>query len=240
MDALATNLDAPVTVIVAAFNEEATIEECVRRIHQVFPDGCEILVIDGGDDRTGEIVRGLLFQLHGVRYVRHIDDRGKGHAIKTGISLASAPVIAQLDADLQFLPEELPRLVAPLLEGDADVVLGTRFAPSSVRPDGSTPGARGLGNRIVAGYASLLGGQRWTDVLAGMKAWTREAADRIDLQSDHYAYEVEIPIKAVRRGLTVVEVPISTGPRQAGTSSVRVVRDGLRILWDMTRFRFSR
>ena len=85
--------------------------------------------------------------------------------------------MAQIDADIQFLPEELPQLIAPIQEGRADVALGSRFMPAAVRRPGSAPLFRSLGNKTASGYASLLFWHRMTDVQAGMKAWTREAID---------------------------------------------------------------
>ena len=228
------------TILVATFDEEDVIERCLRRLAAVHPTGAEILVVDGGSDRTEEIVRRLERELP-VRYVRNERDRGKGHAIRTGCASARGDVIAQIDADLQFLPEELPRLVAPIAEGRADVALGTRFAHGSVRRPGSTPALRTLGNKLASGYASLLFRHRMTDVQAGMKAWSRDAYDRFGpLESDDYAYEVEIPTRALRAGLRVVDVPITTEARAGGETKVNVVLDGLPLLVAITRFRLSR
>lgn len=228
------------TVLIATFDEERSIETCVRRVAAVCPPESEILVIDGGNDRTGEIVRALERELP-VRYVRNENDRGKGHAIRTGCALATGDVIAQIDADLQFLPEELGRVVAPIAEGRADVALGTRFARGSRRRPGSTPFLRTVGNKLASGYASLLFGHRMTDVQAGMKAWSREAMARFGpLTSDGYAYEVEIPARALRAGLRVTDVPITTDARAAGETKVNVVLDGVPLLFAITRFRFGR
>jgi glycosyltransferase involved in cell wall biosynthesis len=229
-----------VTVLIATFEEEANIEACLRRVAGVDLDDREILVIDGGHDRTGEIVRALSRELP-VRYVHNRDDRGKGHAIRTGCAESTGDVIAQIDADLQFLPEELPQLIAPILEGRADVVLGSRFARGSVRRPGSTPLLRTLGNKLASGYASLLFGQRMTDVQAGMKAWSRLAMEQLGpLTSDDYAYEVEIPARALRAGLSVIDVPITTERRAAGDTKVNVVLDGIPLLASITRFRLGR
>ena len=227
------------SVIVAAFNEQETIQACVERIRSVYPSDCEIIVVDGGSDQTGAIVQRLAELDSALRYVHNQDDRGKGHAIRRGIAEARADVMAQIDADLQFLPEELPKLVAPIHEDQADVVLGSRFMPHSVRLPGSTPKLRTFGNKTVSRYASLLYWHRMTDVLAGMKAWTRAAADAIELRSDHYSYEVEIPVKALSKGLRVVDVPITTEARQGGETCVHVVTDGLQLLRDITRFRLG-
>jgi glycosyltransferase involved in cell wall biosynthesis len=227
------------SVIVAAFNEEASIEQCVRRIAATFPRDTEILVVDGGFDRTGEIVRGLESEIAGLRYVRNENDRGKGHAIRTGIQAARADVMAQLDADLQFPPEQLPNLLAPIAGGRADVVLGSRFCEGAVREPGSTPWLRTAGNRAVSAIASLVFGQRMTDVLAGIKVWTRAAIASFELTSDHYSYEIEIPAKALRKGWTVLDMPVVTCARDGGSSRVRVVSAGMRMLADIVRFRLQ-
>jgi glycosyltransferase involved in cell wall biosynthesis len=227
------------SVIVATFDEQATIDNCVRQVFAVYPHNCELLVVDGGSDRTGEIVRRLTEEFANLRYIRNENDRGKGHAIRTGIAAARADVMAQIDADLQFLPRELPRLVDPIRQGTADVTLGTRFARHSVRLRGSTPWLRTFGNKTASLYASILFWHRMTDVQAGMKAWSRDAIDKIDLKSDNYSYEVEIPVKALRRGLRVVDVPITTDARQGGETCVHVVWDGLSLLRDITLFRLG-
>ncbi len=227
------------SVIIATFNEEQTIAECVRRIFAIYPHDCEVLVVDGGTDHTGEIVQALSLEFPLLRYVRNADDRGKGHATKTGIKAARGQIMVEIDADLQFLPEELPCLVAPLECGFADVALGSRFAKGSVRRPGSTPPLRTFGNKTTSLYASLLFRHRMTDVLAGMMAWTRQTIETIDLRSDNYSYEVEIPVKALRQGLRVVDVPVTTDSRQGGQSNVSVVVDGITILYDITRFRLG-
>ncbi len=227
------------SVLVTSFNEEGSIETCVRRILAVYPEDCELLVIDGGFDRTGEIVRDLEREFAGLRYIRNENDRGKGHAVQTGIAAAKGKWLAQIDADLQFLPEELPKLLAPIQAGIADVALGSRFMPESVRLPGSTPRLRTLGNHITSGLASCLVGHRMTDILAGMKAWTREASERIPLRCMHCSYDAEIAVKAVLNGLRVVDVPITTDARKAGVSQIQVVRHGFVILRDIVLFRLD-
>lgn len=227
------------SVIIAAFDEEAGIERAVRAVVDAVP-GAEVLVVDGGSDGTSDVVTRLGAELPRVRLVKNPNDRGKGHAIRVGIEHATEEVQAQIDADLQFLPNELPRLVAPIFEGRADVTLGSRFMRGAVRGAGSTPFFRTLGNTTIGAYASLLAGQRITDPQAGMKAWTRAAIRRVGLVSDNYSYEAEIAIKGVLRGLRVVDVPVTTAARETGESKVNVVTDGVRLLVDATRFRLGR
>ncbi|MFN0196567.1 MAG: glycosyltransferase family 2 protein [Planctomycetaceae bacterium] len=234
-----SKFEPDISVIVATFNEQASIETCVRRIFSTFPTGCEVLVVDGGGDNTGQIVKGLEKEFTGLRYIRNENDRGKGHATKVGIANARAKLMAEIDADLQFHPEELPLLFAPLREGKADVALGSRFAKGSSRRSGSTNSLRTFGNFTTSLYASILFCHRMTDVLAGMMAWTREVSDAIGELRDNYSYEVEIPVKALKKGFRVVDVPVITEARQGGCSNVNVVRDGLIILRDITLFRLG-
>lgn len=224
-----------VTVIIAAFNEERSITEVVRRVFQALA-GTEVLVVHGGSDRTGKVVQSLASELPRLRLISNPDDRGKGHAIRVGIAHASCEVHAQIDADLQFLPEELPRLVDPILNQGADITLGSRFMPGSVRGPGSTPLLRTLGNWTASFYASLACHHRITDPQAGMKAWSRAAIQQIGLKSDNYSYEAEIAVKGALCGMRVLDIPVTTLKRFTGISNVNVLIDGLRLLWDITRF----
>ncbi len=228
-----------VTIIVTTMNEEETIDRCLRRLVAVFPSRAEILVVDGGTDRTGRIVRDLAEEFSSIAYVANPNDRGKGHAMHVGLAAAAGDYIAQIDADLQFLPEELPLILQPLRNDMADLVLGSRFALGAKRLPGSTPAVRTFGNWVVSRYASLLFGGRMTDVLAGMKAWKRTVTDRIRLVAENCSYDAELPVKALHAGFRVMDVPITTDARQGGASAIHVVRDGGRILRDVTRFRFS-
>lgn len=223
-------------VLIPVFNEEASITACLEALARVYGRGAEVIVIDGGHDRTAERVRAMTHAFDALRYVRNDPDLGKGHAIRRGIALARAPLLAQLDADLQFLPEDLPRLFEPLQLGAADLVLGSRFAPGARRLPGSTTPLRTFGNCLTSAYASLLTAHPMSDVLSGIKAWSRAAIERIGLRSNGYSYEVELPMRALGRGLRVMEVPVTTQARRGGASHVSPLRDGARILFDISRF----
>lgn len=228
---------APVSIIIACLSEENTIEEVIHRIFKTLPCA-QVLVVSGGRDRTNEIVRGLEPHYPALRLIINENDRGKGHAIRVGVEAASHPYHAQIDADIQFLPEELPRLLEPIVSGRADVSLGSRFIKGSVRKPGSTPLLRTAGNLVASAWASLLFGQRLTDVQAGFKAWTAECIRNIGLTSDNYSYEAEIAVKSVAKGSKVVDVPITTLGRRGGASNVNVAMDGIHLLWDIAKFRF--
>lgn len=227
------------SVVVCAFNEERSIGACVRSLFEELSLNAEVIVVDGGFDATGDEVKRLMPLYPGLRYVRNHNDRGKGHAIRVGIEAATAEIIVFFDADLQFFAADISGVVEPLRRGKADVVAGSRFLPSS-GVDVNAGFLRNFGNHFFSLYASVLFGHRFTDVLAGTKAMTRRAAEVIDLQSDSYAYEVEILAKGKRCGLRVVDAPISTQERGDGSSKVSIFKVGFDILLAMTRFRFER
>lgn len=207
---------------------------CLKRIVAAFPEA-EVLVVDGGPDQTERIVTDFSLAFTNVRYIRNFPDFGKGHAIQTGISKSTGKIICQLDADLQFYPEELKNLLAPILANKADMVLGSRFMKGSTRNQGSTPFFRSLGNHLLSLYASLLTRHRMTDVLAGVKAWRKEVTDSFSLKSNSYSYEVELPMRAIRKGWRVSDIPVSTEARLVGTSSVNAIRDGWNIFKEMNK-----
>lgn len=227
-----------ITIIVSAFNEQDAIAMTLADLAAHVPAGCEVLVIDGGNDRTGEIVRSLEPSFPGLRHVPHLNDRGKGHAVRTGIAMAKGRFHVQFDADGQFLAKDIPAMLAPLLDGSADVTLGSRFMPESGK-DLEAAFLRDAGNHILSLWASLLFSHRMTDVLAGLKAWTAEAGEIMALQSDRFEYEVEIPARSLRRGLRVMDVPVHTRSRTEGESKVPIIRTGLRILTATAKFRWQ-
>jgi len=235
-----------VSIIVACLFEEDTIRECLDRITKAMPNA-EVLVIHGGTDRTCEIAAEMARTNANIVAVRNENDRGKGHAIQVGIARARNDIMCQFDADLQFAPEDLPALFAPVVSGEADLSIGSRFMPESDDSNYHFSFFRVVGNWVVNGWVSLMCGRRITDVTTGSKAWTRDAIKRIDFKDVRFVYEVEIPMKAVRRGLCVAQVPVSYHNRQGGVSGhgtgwkefKSIIRTGFKILWTATRIRFS-
>ncbi len=237
LQGLRADLKTPITIIIACLNEEDTIVECLERLLAAAP-AAEILVVHGGNDRTCERACFVAQSHPNVVAFRNENDRGKGSAIKAGIARASHQCMCQFDADLQFEPEDIPRLVAPIIEGRADLVLGSRFMAGADVSNYRFSLFRVMGNRVVSAWTSLLCGQSLTDVTAGSKAWTKAAIEKIDFQDDGFVYEVEIPMRATMEGLRVAQVPVRYHNRQGGVSghgsgwreTLSIVRTGFRIL----------
>lgn len=237
-----------VSIIVPAKKEEASIATCLQRVIASCP-GAEVLLIDSGLDNTKEIFlyikkyikKELAFNsFSSLFYHQPFPDRGKGDAIRFGISKATRRIIVQLDADLQFFPEEIHLLVNPLLEDKTDMVLGSRFLKDKQSTDVQASAVRSLGNHLVSLWCSFLYRQKITDALAGLKAWKKEVTDSFTLTSYTYSYEIELFAKAIKKGWRVSEVPISTQARLHGQSTVNVLKAGFQLLRDAFLFRFFR
>jgi dolichol-phosphate mannosyltransferase len=226
-------------VIVPTRNEQDSIEALLKRLRLSLPEA-EVIVVDGGSDHTGDKVRALQHEWPELRYFENRDDRGKGHAVRMGVKLATQNFIAQLDSDLQFYPEDLPSMLAMLRDQDLDFVCGSRFAKNSYRQAGSVPGLRDFGNRAFSLYTSAITRQRFTDVLAGIKVWKRQVTESFEIESEDFCYEVELPIKALRFGYRVGDFSVRTNAREFGASSVNVLKTSLALLIRIPKFRWGK
>jgi len=217
------------SVIIPAVDEEEAIGQVVAEIPPVVG---EVIVVDNGSrDRTAEVARAA-----GARVV-HEARRGYGSACLAGIAAAHAPdVIVFLDGDHSDYPAQLVEVVAPILEGRADLVIGSRSLGR--REPGAHPWHSVLGTRLCVAYMNLVVGSRATD-LGPFRAITASALRRLDMRDPDFGWTVEMQIKAARAGLRVVEVPVDYRPR-IGRSKVSgtvsgSVRAGARILGLITR-----
>ncbi len=213
-------------------SESATIREIVRRVAAV-PLHKEIILVDDGSSKG---VATLLEDLDvpGLRHLRHAAHRGKGAAIQTGLSAMTGDVVVFQDADLGYDPQDLPRLLAPIVAGQAQVVYGVRSFVSqrwSLR----------LGNRLITSVTNALYGVRLCDMTTCYKMMTRRVAEGLHLESQRFEIEAELTAKILRQGYTILEVPIHTRPhyeRSRGKAVLAPTLQGLPTLWALIRYRF--
>jgi glycosyltransferase involved in cell wall biosynthesis len=230
---VATTGGAPLlSIIIPAFNERATLEELVRRATQL---QChkEILIVDDGstDGTTDQIAQ--LTQLIGVRGLYHCQNAGKGAAIRTGLQQAFGEIIVIQDADLEYDPAEIEKLIEPIVEDRADVVYGTRFG--SGQPTAG-PLSRRVANRFLTWLSNRSTGLGLTDMETCYKAFRREAIAGILLREDRFGFEPEITAKIARGSWRIIEVPISYDPRDHSSGKKIGFRDGLRAIWCILRY----
>ena len=205
--------------IVPAYNEEQAIGGVVREI-KAFDPGLDVVVIDDGSpDGTSAAARAA-----GAAVVRLPFNLGIGGAVQTGFKYALAQgyeLAVRLDGDGQHDPSELPQLIAPVLAGQADIVVGSRFAgEGEYRP----PFARRIGIGLFASVVSLLVRQRVTDTTSGFQALNLKGISLFAADYPHDYPEVEATVMVVKHRLTLLEVPVRMREREHGRSSITALR----------------
>lgn len=210
------------SVVVPVYNEERTVGTLLRRLAAV-PFQKEVIVVDDGStDGTPDVLRRLQAEL-GYRVLQGTRNRGKGMAFRLGLASAFGAVVVIQDADLEYDPSELPRVVEPILAGRADVCYGSRILGPS---RGRSSQAFYWGGRLLSFLTTVLFGMKVTDEATGYKAFRTESIRGIVLEGEGFELEPELTAKALRLGLRYVEVPISYEPRGIQDKKISW-RDGL-------------
>jgi glycosyltransferase involved in cell wall biosynthesis len=222
------------SVIVPVFNERATVVEIVRRMRAVeLPVEREIVVVDdGSDDGTGAVLTQLRDST--VRVVKHAQNRGKGAAIRTGLESSSGDLVLVQDADLEYDPEDWPRLLAPVLKGRARVVYGSRFTGERR----NMLFLHWVGNRFLSLVTNVLYNTTLSDMETCYKLFDRRVLDGVRLQADRFDFEPEFTAKVLRRGIRIYEVPISYAGREPNEGKKITWHDGVIALWTLVKYRF--
>ncbi len=224
------------SVIVPVYNERNTVGEIIRRMRLVeLPIDREIIVVDDGStDGTDKILAALADST--IRVASHENNRGKGAAVRTGVSLARGDVVLIQDADLEYDPQQWPRLLAPVLQGRAQVVYGSRYLGERE----ATSLLRWAGDRSLSVLTAVLFNTTLTDIETGYKLIDRRVLDSLDLVSDRFDFEPEITAKLLRRHFRIYEVPVSYSGRAGDDGRKFTWRDGLAAARTLIRLRLRR
>ena len=207
--------------IVPAFNEEKSIAAVIRELHDAEPELDVIVIDDGSSDRTAAVAAESGAQVVSLPY-----NVGIGGAVQTGYQYAvkhGFDLAVQVDGDGQHDPLEIARLVEPVLDDRADMVVGSRFAPGGGYR-GTPP--RRVGIHLFAAIVSLIVRARVTDTTSGFRAVNRKAIELFASDYPHDYPEVEATVLLVRRGLRMMEVPVKMRVRETGSSSITTLRAG--------------
>lgn len=227
--------DAPdVTVILPVYNEEATIQEVLRRLIAL-PLYKEIIVVDDAStDKTAELISA--FEDKVVR-ITQPQNAGKGAAIRAALQAARGKVTVIQDADLEYFPEEIPKLVEPILKGETEVVYGNRFS-RGMHPKMALPNK--VVNKLLSLFVGLLFLRRVTDEATCYKAIKTSMLRRMNLTCNRFEFCPEVTAKAIRMGLKIKEIPISYEPRTKAAGKKIRWTDGVEAFWTLLKHRFSK
>jgi glycosyltransferase involved in cell wall biosynthesis len=222
------------SVIVPVFDERNTVVEIVRRMRAVdLPVELEIVIVDDGStDGTRDVLRQLADST--VRVITHDANRGKGAAIRSGLAQVSGDLVLVQDADLEYDPEDWPKLLTPILRGKARVVYGSRFTGERR----NMLFLHWVGNRFLSLVTNVLYNTTLSDMETCYKLFDRTLLDGITLRAQRFEFEPEVTAKILRRGVRIYEVPISYTGREFDEGKKITWRDGFVALWTLVKYRF--
>jgi glycosyltransferase involved in cell wall biosynthesis len=223
------------SVIVPVFDERNTVVEIVRRMRAVeLPVDLEIVIVDDGStDGTRDVLRQLGDST--VRVINHDVNRGKGAAIRSGLAHVSGDLVLVQDADLEYDPEDWPKLLAPLLRGKARVVYGSRFTGERR----NMLFLHWVGNRFLSLVTNVLYNTTLSDMETCYKLFDRTLLEGITIRAQRFEFEPEVTAKILRQGVRIYEVPISYTGREFDEGKKITWRDGFVALWTLVKYRFK-
>ena len=222
------------TIVIPVYNELATVARVVSRV-AALPLEKEILIVDDcSTDGTVEVLK-KLEDIEGITLVLKSENEGKGAALRTGFDHAKGDIIVIQDADLEYDPLEIPRLLDPILQEQADVVYGSRFLENTQ----STSRIHRLGNGLLTKLSNLFSGLKLTDMETCYKAFRRDVLESVEINQNRFGVEPEITAKLARRGYRFVEVPITYQPRSYAEGKKIGIKDLFKAFWCIGRYGFS-
>jgi glycosyltransferase involved in cell wall biosynthesis len=224
------------SVVIPVYNEVAYVEELLRRVEASDRLGCalEIVAVDDcSTDGTGPLLDQLVHRHTSMKLVRQPVNQGKGAALRRGFQEAQGNIVLVQDADLEYDPADYPRLLRPILDGNADVVYGSRFLGG---PHRVLYYWHSVANWFLTNASNTVTNLSLTDMETCYKVFRREVIERIELRQNRFGFEPEVTAKVARLGARVYEVPISYAGRTYAEGKKIGWKDGVQALWCIVRY----
>ena len=224
------------SIVVPAYNEESTLSEIVARLLTV-PEAGEIVIVDDcSTDGTRAIADRLAAENPGIKVAHHPVNAGKTEALKTGFALTTGQIVIVQDADLEYDPAEIGEVIAPIVEGHADVVYGSRFLVR--KASRVLYFYHYIFNKGLTFLSNLCTNVNMTDVETCYKAFRGEIIRNMTITSTGFGFEIEVTAKVAKLGISIYEVPISYRGRTYEEGKKIGMKDGIAALWYIVRFNF--
>jgi len=226
------------SVVIPCYNELATLEELIQRVKASAYTNIEIILVDDNStDGSREKIRNLI-ESQVDKVVYHDVNKGKGAAIRSGLSCATGDMVIIQDADLEYDPNEYPMLVAPILQGKADVVYGSRFVGGE--PHRVLYFWHNVGNRFLTTLSNMFTNLNLTDMETCYKVLTREVYQSIKIEEDRFGMEPEITAKIAKLGCRIYEVGISYSGRTYAEGKKINYKDGFSAIYCIFKYNLWR
>ena len=221
------------SVLIPVYNEAATIENVVDRVRQI-PASTEIIAVDDASkDGSGDVLEQLRAKGKVDQLVRHPKNRGKGAAIRSGITHATGDVVVIQDADLEYDPLDLPALLGPIAAGKADAVFGSRFQGG---PHRVLYFWHAVGNNFLTLLSNMFTNLNLTDMETCYKVIRTDLLKRLPLRSNRFGFEVEITARLSQAGARIWELPISYSGRTYAEGKKITWRDGFAAIFHILHY----
>lgn len=229
------------SIIIPVFNEEKTVKQLIQKVKSVtLPQKLkkEIIVIN---DASTDTTEKILSKIKGVKLIHHKINLGKGAAIKTAFRYVKGQIIAIQDADLEYNPEDLRKLINPILKNKTYVCFGTRLKNYPLRFWGKNKTVlptHWIANKSLSLLTSLLYQSKISDMETCYKVFRKEVIEKINLRSSRFDFEPEITAKILKQGYKILELPIKVNPRTKKQGKKIQFQDGLFAIWALLKYRF--
>ncbi len=231
------------SVLIPVYNEENTLREAIRRVQRVNVSKEIIVIDDGSKDGSRDILAGLNADakkktdpLNELKVILKTVNEGKGAAIRSGLAQVTGDVVIVQDADLEYNPQDYPKLLEPIEAGEADVVYGTRFFGGG--PHRVLFFWHYVGNQLLTLFSNILTNLNLSDMEVGYKAFRSDILKKVQIKSNRFGFEPEITVKVAKIGCRIYEVPISYYGRTYKEGKKVTWKDGFAAFYYLLRYKF--